>query len=101
MELSSDGDRVFLLDQRELPTREVYLGMNAAAEVASAIRSMVVRGAPAIGITAAYGMALASHAAQEEAAEGYLAAMRRAAAWLSAARPTAVNLDWAVKLALK
>ena len=59
-ELSAAGDRVFLLDQRELPGREVYSTFTDAAGVAEGIRAMVVRGAPAIGVAAAYGMALAS-----------------------------------------
>ena len=100
-ELSENGHEVYLLDQRELPAQEIYVTLTTASEVAGAIRAMVVRGAPAIGITAAYGMALAAHAAIHEPADGYLAAMRRAAAWLSAARPTAVNLAWAVKQALR
>jgi methylthioribose-1-phosphate isomerase len=99
-ELSAEGDRVFLMDQRELPAREVYATLTTAAEVAEAIRAMVVRGAPAIGIAAAYGMALAARAASREDARGYLAAMRAAGATLSAARPTAVNLAWAVRRAL-
>ncbi|WP_081864548.1 S-methyl-5-thioribose-1-phosphate isomerase [Chondromyces apiculatus] len=99
-ELSPEGDQVFLLEQRELPGVERYVTLGTAAEVAEGIRAMVVRGAPAIGIAAAYGMALAARAAQTEDAEGYLAAMRQAGAILDAARPTAVNLSWAVRRAL-
>jgi methylthioribose-1-phosphate isomerase len=99
-ELSQEADRVFLLEQRELPERERYVTLVTAEEVAEAIRAMVVRGAPAIGIAAAYGMALAARAAAGEGAAGYAAAMRRAAAVLNAARPTAVNLSWAVRRAL-
>ncbi len=104
-ELSSAGDRVFLLDQRELPGREVYLAYGSADEVALAIRAMVVRGAPAIGIAAAYGMALAARAAVAAASTGeperFLDAMREAAARLEASRPTAVNLAWAVRRMLE
>jgi methylthioribose-1-phosphate isomerase len=96
VELAEAGDRVFMLDQRELPARESYTELRGAAAVATAIRDMVVRGAPAIGIAAAYGMALAAHDASGEGAEGYLAVMREAGARLAAARPTAVNLAWAV-----
>jgi methylthioribose-1-phosphate isomerase len=99
-ELSAEGDRAFLMDQRELPAREVYVTLSTAAEVAEAIRAMVVRGAPAIGIAAAYGMALAARAASREDARGYLAALGEAGSTLAAARPTAVNLAWAVKRAL-
>jgi methylthioribose-1-phosphate isomerase len=82
-----EDDRVVLLDQRRLPDEEVELECRSAAEVAEAIRTMVVRGAPAIGVTAAYGYALA--AANGEDLDG-------AAEVLLSARPTAVNLPWAV-----
>lgn len=95
-ELAAEGDRVFLLDQRELPGREVYIELRAAEAVAQAIREMVVRGAPAIGIAAAYGLALAARAAREQGEEGYRAVMQAAGAALLASRPTAVNLAWAV-----
>jgi methylthioribose-1-phosphate isomerase len=95
-ELAAEGDRVFLLDQRELPEREVYVTLPSAPAVAEAIRSMIVRGAPAIGVAAAYGMALAARAAHAEAAAAFLASMRAAGAVLAASRPTAVNLAWAV-----
>ncbi len=95
-ELSAAGDRVFLLEQRELPAREVYVALHDAAAVAEAIRAMVVRGAPAIGIAAAYGMALAALAAVGSDDADYLKAMHEAGAVLAAARPTAVNLGWAV-----
>lgn len=99
-ELSPVGDRVFLLDQRELPERESYLSLATAAEVARAIRDMVVRGAPAIGVAAAYGMALAARELAGESPAGYRAGMQEAAAILSAARPTAVNLAWAARRGL-
>ncbi|WP_437782901.1 S-methyl-5-thioribose-1-phosphate isomerase [Sorangium sp. So ce1097] len=97
VELAQGDDRVFLLEQRELPERERYLTVTDAAGVAEAIRSMAVRGAPAIGIAAAYGMALAARAARGEVASDYVAAMRAAAELLASARPTAVNLGWAVR----
>ncbi|WP_437816588.1 S-methyl-5-thioribose-1-phosphate isomerase [Sorangium sp. So ce1078] len=100
VELAQSDDRVFLLEQRELPERERYLTLTDAASVAEAIRTMAVRGAPAIGIAAAYGMALAARAARGEGATGYLAAMRAAAGQLDSSRPTAVNLGWAVRRAL-
>ncbi len=100
VELSAEGDRVFMLEQRDLPGREIYVTLHDAAAVADAIRAMVVRGAPAIGIAAAYGMALAARAATGLGEAGYLEAMRAAGARLSASRPTAVNLAWAVAKAL-
>jgi len=85
--LEEDGPAVVLLDQRRLPDEVVELCCSTAAEVADAIRSMVVRGAPAIGIAAAYGIALAALRSDD------LAEAERV---LSASRPTAVNLPWAL-----
>ncbi|MDI1432615.1 S-methyl-5-thioribose-1-phosphate isomerase [Polyangium sorediatum] len=95
-ELAESCDRVFLLDQRDLPAREVYVTLRSVEDVAEAIRAMVVRGAPAIGIAAAYGMVLAARALRPAVAERYVAGLRAAASMLVAARPTAVNLSWAV-----
>jgi methylthioribose-1-phosphate isomerase len=83
-----EEDRVVLLDQRRLPEEEVELVCSSAAEVAEAIRTLAVRGAPAIGIAAGYGYALA--VGRGEDAE-------TAAAVLEAARPTAANLAWALR----
>lgn len=80
-------DGLRLLDQRRLPRRVDYLDCHTSDEVASAIRDMVVRGAPAIGIAAAYGCVLAAR-------EGDLAG---GLARLAEARPTAVNLHWALR----
>ncbi len=87
-----------LLDQRVLPLTEAWVECRTTAEVADAIRDMTVRGAPAIGITAAYGVALAVQAAnraRKPDAEVARAAMA-AADLLAATRPTAVNLFWAL-----
>jgi methylthioribose-1-phosphate isomerase len=97
VELAREDDRVFLLEQRELPARERYVTATTAAEVADAVRQMVVRGAPAIGVAAGYGMVLAARAAEREDAQAFLEGMRRDAERLEAARPTAVNLAWAVR----
>jgi methylthioribose-1-phosphate isomerase len=99
-ELAHTNDRVFLLEQRELPVVEAYHEHTSAKDVAGAIRNMVVRGAPAIGISAAYGMVLAALEAAPLGAGGYLEAMRAAGDVLSASRPTAVNLAWAVRKCL-
>ena len=82
------GDRLRLLDQRRLPFVEDYLDCTTAAEVATAIRDLVVRGAPAIGIAAAWGVVLAAQRGK--------AAFESALPVLRAARPTAVNLMWAL-----
>ena len=88
--------RLCLLDQRHLPHEERYLYAAHATEVATAIRDMVVRGAPAIGIAAAYGAVLAARHAWREAGDGWQEAMRPALDELAAARPTAINLKWAI-----
>ena len=82
------GDRLRMLDQRALPHREEWLELRDAGEVAAAIRDMAVRGAPAIGIAASYGMALAALKGDD------LGKARRV---LAASRPTAVNLFWALE----
>lgn len=84
---------VYMIDQRLLPGSETILEFTDVESVASAIRDMVVRGAPAIGIAAAFGMALAALNADNENLEHRL---QQAATILNAARPTAVNLSWAV-----
>jgi methylthioribose-1-phosphate isomerase len=79
--------RVIFLDQRKLPLEEVDVACRTAAEVAEAIQTMVVRGAPAIGVAAAYGIALAAESGED---------LDEADAVLRASRPTAVNLAWAL-----
>jgi methylthioribose-1-phosphate isomerase len=81
------GNVLELLDQRLLPREVLYVACRDAHEVAVAIRDMVVRGAPAIGVSAAFGVALAAQQNEDVAA---------AAAELRASRPTAVNLMWAL-----
>ncbi|MBM4227354.1 MAG: S-methyl-5-thioribose-1-phosphate isomerase [Gammaproteobacteria bacterium] len=91
-----DGEALVLLDQRQLPHEETYLRCTDHAEVVAAISTMVVRGAPAIGIAGAFGVVLAARAAgkvSEGRRADYLQAALRA---LREARPTAVNLAWAV-----
>jgi methylthioribose-1-phosphate isomerase len=85
--LEEDGPAVVLLDQRRLPDEVVEVRCATAADVAEAIREMAVRGAPAIGIAAAYGMALAALRGDD---------LAEAEAALAASRPTAVNLPWAL-----
>ncbi len=97
VELAQTNDLVYMMDQRELPTREVYVTLTTLQEVADAIRTMVVRGAPAIGISAAYGMVLAARALRDATTKEYVDGMLAAAKTLMAARPTAVNLFWAAK----
>jgi methylthioribose-1-phosphate isomerase len=83
-----DGPRVVLLDQRRLPDEEVELECRSVAEVVEAIRELAIRGAPAIGVAAAYALALAGARGDD---------LDEAAALLAASRPTAVNLAWALE----
>ena len=96
-----DDKGLLLLDQRLLPWREKYLRFKTWQEVREAIRAMVVRGAPAIGITAAIGMVLAAEKIKAKSPRDFLAKLRRAGQGLKRARPTAVNLAWAVERMLK
>lgn len=87
---------VRMIDQRLLPSRFQMLTCESHQAVAEAIQDMAIRGAPAIGAAAAFGMALAAHESDAEDHEGMLADLRAAAEKLKAARPTATNLSWAV-----
>jgi methylthioribose-1-phosphate isomerase len=87
---------VVLLDQTRLPADVVYRRCAVWGEVAEAIRSLAVRGAPAIGIAGAMGVALAAQHADHDDPDAYLASVYAAADALVATRPTAVNLAWAI-----
>jgi methylthioribose-1-phosphate isomerase len=94
--LSWQGDRLVLLDQRRLPGEEVYLECRTWPEVADAIRTLAVRGAPAIGVAAAFGVALAGLSSSARDVDALLRDLEAAAEGLAATRPTAVNLFWAL-----
>lgn len=85
-----------MIDQRVLPSEFRYLNYRTAQEVAQGIRTMVVRGAPAVGCAAAYGVALEALALQENPPDTFHAEMASAFDVLAASRPTAVNLFWAL-----
>jgi len=91
------GNKLQLLDQRLLPQEVEYLSYGDVDAVASAIRDMVVRGAPAIGITAAYGIVLAARVRFAQSPVGWKPAIEADLQTLAAARPTAVNLFWAIE----
>ncbi|MDG2364262.1 MAG: S-methyl-5-thioribose-1-phosphate isomerase [Methylococcaceae bacterium] len=86
-----------MIDQRILPTDFQYLAYHSAESVAEGIRAMVVRGAPAIGCAAAYGIALAALNLKEANTENFLQGMESAFNILSHSRPTAINLFWALE----
>ena len=90
------GDRLQLLDQTVLPLREVVLDYTRWEDVADAIRTLVVRGAPAIGVAAAYGVALAARQSPATSFDALLTDLETAIKGLAATRPTAVNLFWAL-----
>ena len=93
--------RIEILDQSRLPWEEKYLLLSTYQEVAQAIRQMKIRGAPVIGICAAYGLALAGQAISEQSGETYMRQLHAAADSLTATRPTAVNLFRAVRRMLE
>ncbi|MGJ8455479.1 S-methyl-5-thioribose-1-phosphate isomerase [Pseudothermotoga sp. U03pept] len=88
------GDRLVLLDQRNLPEQTAYLELKTAEEVAKAISQMIVRGAPAIGVAAAYGIVLCARKLSKD--DNPLERLREADEILRSSRPTAVNLFWAL-----
>ncbi len=90
------NDRLELIDQRRLPLEFAYVACEDAEQTAVAIRDMVVRGAPAIGCTAAYGVAVDAQRHAGEPRAQFDAALERAFKVLEASRPTAVNLFWAI-----
>lgn len=92
-----ENGRLFLLDQRLLPKEINYIECHTAQDVATAIRTMVVRGAPAIGITAAYGVVLAARDALSTAGSEWPQEIAQSIEILGASRPTAVNLFWALE----
>jgi methylthioribose-1-phosphate isomerase len=92
-----EDNRVKMIDQRLLPGEFVIAEFTTVEEVASSITEMYVRGAPAIGGTGGFGMALAAQVSPAEDRDGLLADLRQAKEVLDAARPTAVNLSWATR----
>jgi len=90
------GGHVDLLDQRLLPGEVVYLKLTSSEDIWEAIRHLKVRGAPAIGISAAFGVVLGAREAAAGNAADWLASVNKHAAYLATSRPTAVNLFWAL-----
>ena len=87
---------VVTIDQTVLPLKEEWIELRSYEEVASAIKEMKMRGAPLIGVAAAYGMALAAYHSKAETKEDFLRELERCAEILRKTRPTAVNLFWAI-----
>jgi len=96
-----EGDRVLLIDQTRLPNEYQTVAITSASEMAKAIKTMIVRGAPAIGVAAAYGMYLGAREISTSDRPAFLAELEKIGELLAATRPTAVNLFWAIARMLK
>src|SRR4030043_1614180 len=90
------GDRVRLLDQRRLPREGCYFDCRGPSSLARAIQGMAIRGAPAIGVAASMGIALAAQKSQTHNLEVFLKNLKKVCQQMRQTRPTAVNLFWAV-----
>ena len=89
-------DAVVMIDQRKLPGQEIYLRCKTAAEVARAIKTMVIRGAPAIGVAAAMGIALGMNRSKSPGTKQFAVEFNKLCDQMASTRPTAVNLFWAI-----
>src|SRR3954467_13427911 len=91
------GDVIVMVDQRKLPGQEISLRCRTAQEVAKAIRTMVIRGAPAIGVAAAMGLALGMRRSTATGTKQFTTEFQKNPVLMAATRPTAVNLFWAIE----
>jgi methylthioribose-1-phosphate isomerase len=92
-----EGDAIVMVDQRKLPATETYVTCTTVNEVARAIKTMVIRGAPAIGVCAAMGVALGAARSKASGTRQFTAEFQKICDQLAATRPTAVNLFWAIE----
>jgi methylthioribose-1-phosphate isomerase len=95
--IARDADAVVMIDQRKLPAQEVYVRCKTAPEVARAIKTMVIRGAPAIGVAAAMGVAIGMRRSTATGTQKLAAEFHKTCDLLARTRPTAVNLFWAIE----
>src|SRR5213593_4190479 len=95
--IARENDQIVMIDQRKLPAVEVYVRCKTGAEVARAIRTMVIRGAPAIGVAAAMGIALGMRKSTATGTQKFAAEFFKTCELMAATRPTAVNLFWAIE----
>ena len=89
-------DSIVMIDQRKLPSAEVYVTCKTATEMAKAIKTMVIRGAPAIGVAAAMGIALGMRKSKASGTKQFVTEFQKTCDLMAATRPTAVNLFWAI-----
>jgi len=90
-------DAIVMIDQRKLPGAEIYVRCQTAREVARAIKAMVIRGAPAIGVAAAMGIALGASKSKATGTKKFAAEFQKTCDLMAATRPTAINLFWAIE----
>ena len=90
-------DAIVMIDQRKLPASEIYVSCKTAQDVAKAIRTMVIRGAPAIGVAAAMGIALGMRRSKATGTKQFATEFQKLCDLMAATRPTAVNLFWAIE----
>ena len=90
-------DAIVMIDQRKLPASEIYVSCKTAQEVAKAIKTMVIRGAPAIGVAAAMGIALGMRRSKATGTKQFATEFQKLCDLMAATRPTAVNLFWAIE----
>ena len=90
-------DAVVMIDQRKLPSAEVYVSCRTANDVAKAIKTMVIRGAPAIGVAAAMGLALGMRRSKATGTKQFTTEFQKLCDLMAGTRPTAVNLFWAIE----
>ena len=95
--IAREADAVVMIDQRKLPAQEVYVRCRTAKDVAKAIRTMVIRGAPAIGVAAAMGIAIGMRKSKVTGTQKLAAEFYTICELMAATRPTAVNLFWAIE----
>ena len=95
--IAREDDAVVMIDQRKLPAQEVYVRAKTAPEVARAIKTMVIRGAPAIGVAAAMGIALGMRKSKTTGTQKFAAEFQKTCELMAATRPTAINLFWAIE----
>jgi methylthioribose-1-phosphate isomerase len=94
--IAKEDGLVVMVDQRKLPAQEIYVRCRTAAEVAKAIRTMVIRGAPAIGVAAGFGLALGMRKSTATGTQKLAAEFYKTCELMARTRPTAVNLFWAI-----
>src|SRR5262250_492125 len=95
--IAREGHVIVIIDQRKLPSKEVYVRCKTAAEVARAIKTMVIRGAPAIGVAAAMGLAIGMRKSAATGTQKFAEEFYKLCEMMAATRPTAVNLFWAIE----